>query len=188
MAEDFQLRNAIFPPLFSEFLMLGFYEVGRGAFSCCLRRTPISVFIHYLWCISTHRPRNTHSPQFYFLLLTHKYFRVADISTAVSPRDLCVSCSPNLWPLPLHPKHHSVNPVPLSSAGQQGSWGCRRPRLLFRAAEADMGRQVSDGIGRLSLIDFTSHILLCHNHHWLRIKYVYCLITIWQEQSVRETQ
>lgn len=56
MAEDFQLRNAIFPPLLSEFLMLGFYEVGRGAFSCCLRRTPSSVLIHYLWRIGTHRP------------------------------------------------------------------------------------------------------------------------------------
>lgn len=33
-----------------------------------------------------------------------------------------------------------------------------------------MGKEVSDGIGRLSLIDFTSHILLCHNHHWLRKK------------------
>lgn len=43
--------------------------------------------------------------------------------------------------------------------------------MLFRAAEADMGEDISDGIGRLSLIDFTSHILLCHNHHWLTKKF-----------------
>lgn len=36
-----------------------------------------------------------------------------------------------------------------------------------------MGKDVSNGIGRLGLIDFTSHILLllCHNHHWLRNKF-----------------
>lgn len=34
-----------------------------------------------------------------------------------------------------------------------------------------MGKEVSDGIGRLSLIDFTSRILLCRNHHWLRNKF-----------------
>lgn len=44
--------------------------------------------------------------------------------------------------------------------------------MLFRAAEADMGEEVSNGIGRLGLIDFTSHILLRRNHHWLRNKYV----------------
>lgn len=43
--------------------------------------------------------------------------------------------------------------------------------MPFRAAEADMGKEVSNGIGRLSLIDFTSHILLRHNHHWLRNKF-----------------
>lgn len=31
-----------------------------------------------------------------------------------------------------------------------------------------MGREVLDGISRLRLIDFTSHFLLCLNHHWLR--------------------
>lgn len=74
MAEDFRLRNAIFPPLLSEFLMHGFYEAGRGAFSCCLRRTPISVLIHYLWRIGTHRPRNTHSATFLLCTPTTQIF------------------------------------------------------------------------------------------------------------------
>lgn len=79
-----------------------------------------------------------------------------------------------------------LTPVPLSVAGQQGSWGCR---LLFRTAEADMGEEVSNGIGRLGLIDFTSHILLCPNHHWLRVKYVipYVLLIIFIRKDSRET-
>lgn len=41
-----------------------------------------------------------------------------------------------------------------------------------------MGKEVSDGIGRLGLVDFTSRILLLllllllhRNHHWLRNKF-----------------
>lgn len=95
----FSAEKCYLPPLLSEFLMLGFYEAGSGAFSCCLRRTPISVLIHYLWRIGTHRPTNTHSPHFYFFFFfapAHKYLRVADILTAVSPRDLGVSATPAL--------------------------------------------------------------------------------------------
>lgn len=98
MAEDFQLRNAIFPPLLSEFLMLGFYEVGRGAFSCCLRRTPISVLINNLWRIGTHRPRNTHSTTLLLFAPTQKYFslltswllsvRATSVSTLLPTPDL----------------------------------------------------------------------------------------------------
>lgn len=35
-----------------------------------------------------------------------------------------------------------------------------------------MGEEISDGTGRLSLIDFTGRIVVCNNHHWLRNKYV----------------
>lgn len=134
-----------------------------------------SLLIHYLWRIGTHRPRNTHSPHFYFLLPTYKYLRVADNPDCCqSTRPRC-QCPLLTSALSLTPNATALTPVPLSVAGQQGSWGCRRPRLLFRAAEADMGKEVSNGIGRLSLIDFTSHILLRHNHHWLRTKYVSCL-------------
>lgn len=148
----------------------------RGWQGCLLLLPPPHshlCLIHYLWRIGTRRPRNTHSPHFYFLLGHTNISELLTILTAVSPRDLRVSAAPNLCPL--SPQHHGANPVPLSVAGQQGSWGCRRPRLLFRAAEADMGKEVSNGIGRLSLIDFTSRILLRHNHHGLRNKYVSCL-------------
>ena len=134
---------------------------------------------HQLFIACRHAWAQKYTLATFFFVPIHKYFRVADILTAVSPCDLCVSAAPNLWPL----WHHSANPVPLSVAGQQGSWGCRRPRLLFRAAEADMGKEVSNGIGRLSLIDFTSHILLRHNHHWLRNKYVSCLFLFWHESG-----
>lgn len=57
----FSAENGCLPPLLCEFLMLGFYGVGRGAFSYCLRRTPIFVLIHYLLLAGTHKPRNTHA-------------------------------------------------------------------------------------------------------------------------------
>lgn len=87
IGRGFSAEKCYLPPLLSEFLMLGFYEVGRGAFSYCLHRTPIFVLIHYLLCTGTHKPRSTHSPHLLFAL-THKYFRVADILTAVSLCDL----------------------------------------------------------------------------------------------------
>lgn len=64
---------------------------------------PVAVLIHYLWGTRTHRPRNTHSPHFYrflffFLPWNTIYSRVADILTAVSPRDLGDSVAPNLRP------------------------------------------------------------------------------------------
>ncbi len=95
----FSAEKCYLPPLLSEFLMLGFYEVGRGAFSCCLHHTPISVLIHYLWRIGTHRPRNTHSTHFYFLLRHTNISELLTILTAASPCDLSVSDAPNPWPL-----------------------------------------------------------------------------------------
>lgn len=83
----------------------------------------------------------------------------------------CHSSTPSDLPYPA--THCSSNPRLLSVAGQQGSWGWQ---LLYRAAEADMGEEVSNGTGRLGLIDFTSHILLRHNQRRLRNKYV-CFIS-----------
>lgn len=175
-----------------------FYEVCRGAFSCCLRHTPISALIHYLWRVGTHRPQKYTRRA---LILprafapTHKYFRFADIPNAVSPRDLCVSgplpaAAANLWPLS-HPGCSPPNSLLFSVAGQRGSWWCRRPQLLLTAAEADMGKEVLGGIGRLGLVEF-----LHPDVHWLNTKYVFCVIfdvmlystTIWESQwSSRQT-
>lgn len=107
-----------------------------------------------------------HTRQSFNFLLPHRPFIVADEpGSCQSARPRCHRCS---WTL-LASRSAMLTPVPLSVAGQQGSWGCR---LLFRTAEADMGEEVSNGIGRLGLIDFSSHILLRPNHHWLRVKYV----------------
>lgn len=82
------------PPLLAEFLMPGFYEVGRGASSCCLHRTPISALIHYLCCRGTHMPRNTRSPILNFLLPHRSPFRVADEPECCqSTRPRCQCCS-----------------------------------------------------------------------------------------------
>lgn len=111
-----------------------------------------------------------HTRQSFNFLLPHRPFRVADqpeSCQSARPRCHCRS-----WPLSAS---HSamLTPVPLSVAGQQGSWGCR---LLFRTAEADMGEEVSNGIGRLGLIDFSSHVLLRPNHHWLKYVCPYPLL------------
>lgn len=107
-----------------------------------------------------------HTRQSFNFLLPRRPFRVAD--KLESCQSVCPRCHCCSWPLSAS-RGAMLTSVPLSVAGQQGSWGCR---LLFRTAEADMGEEVSNGIGRLGLIDFTSHILLRPNHHWLRVKYV----------------
>ena len=153
--------------------MLGFYEVGRGGL--LLLPLPHShLCAHPLFMAHRHA-----QAQKYTLPTLLLFYSDSQIFQSCWHPDCCQSvrpwCQCHSEPLTsLAPHRHSANPASLSLAGQQGSWGCRRPQLLFRAAEADMGKEVSDGIGRLSLIDFNSHILFCHNHHWLRIKYVYC--------------
>lgn len=143
-----------------------FYKVDRGAFYWCPCCTPIPILIHYLLCTSTQMHRTTHSPIFNFLL-PHRSFTVADnFECCRSAWPRCQHCSRPLTA----PHTAALTSVPPLVAGQQGSWGCQ---LLFGAAEADMGEEVSNGIGRLGIIDFTSHILLCRYHHWLRFKYVY---------------
>lgn len=107
-----------------------------------------------------------HTRQSFNFLLPRRPFRVADkLESCQSARPRCHRCS---WPLSAS-RRAMLTSGPLSVAGQQGSWGCR---LLLGTAEADMGEEVSNGIGRLGLIDFTSHVLLRPNHHWLRVKYV----------------
>lgn len=148
-------------------------NVGRGAFSHCQCRTPISGLIYYLCCSSTHMPRNTHLTIFELFAPTQTFqscWRAWVLSVGA------VSVSPLL----LTPPSATVTPVPLSVAGQQGSWGCR---LLFRTAEAAMGEEVSSGIGRLGLSDFSSHILLRPNHHQLRVKYVCPCFRLFRKDS-----
>lgn len=140
----------------------------RGWQGCLL---PLPALIHYLYRRGTHMPGNTHSPVFNFLL-PHRSFQSCWQAWVLSVHATSVSVlllTPDPPAPPSQPLHCGANPVPLLVAGQQGSWGCR---LLFRAAEADMGEEVSNGIGRLGLFDFTSHILLRRKHHWLRNKYV----------------
>lgn len=181
MAEDFFRGGGYFHPLLSEFLMLCvfvcffFCNVGRGAFSCCLHCTPISSLIYYLWRAGTQMPTNTHSPIFDTPpSQPRRSQRVADrLECCHSERPECQCRSSTPSDLPTPATHCSSNPWPLSVAGQQGSWGWR---LLYRAAEADMGEEVSNGTGGLGLINFTSHILLCHNQRRLRNKYV-CFIS-----------
>ena len=50
---EFWAEKCCLPPLLSECLMLGFYEVGRGAFSRCLSHTP-SLCAHPLFMVQRH--------------------------------------------------------------------------------------------------------------------------------------
>lgn len=132
-----------------------FSKVGSGAL-------PISALIYYLRCDGTHRPRNKCSPHFVLFL----YARAA-VRTLWTPRQRRQS-----WPLTLPPSSvwfsnaAALTLGSLSVAGGRGSWGRRRPRSLCRAAEADMGRDVSGSTGRPRLIDVNGH----DHHRWLQNK------------------
>lgn len=141
------------PSLYSEFLVFTMLAGVPFPIASAALPSPSSSIIYV--AIARICPE-IHTRQSFDFLLPHRPFRVAD-----EPE----SCQSAL------PRCHSatLTPAPLSVAGQQGSWGCR---LLFRTAEADMGGDVSNGIGRLGLIDFSSHILLRPNQRWLRVKYV----------------
>lgn len=99
------MEKCYLPPLLSEFLMLGFYELAGVPSPVAFAALPIFVLIHYLWRTGTHRPRNTHSTCFLVFAPTHKYFRVADILTVVNPHDLSASAAPDLCPLRLSLMH-----------------------------------------------------------------------------------
>lgn len=112
-----------------------------------------------------------HTRQSFNFLLPHRPLRLAD------EPESCQSARPRC-------RSATLTSVPLSVAGQQGSWGCR---LLFRTAEADMGEEVSNGIGRLGLIDFSSHILLRPNVGYMSSTSAYISYWLdWLEKIVRE--
>ena len=112
-----------------------FYEVGRGALSYCLSRTPISALIHYLWRIGTHRPRNTHSPPFYFFLLRHTNIsELLTVLAAVSPAR--PQCQCGSWP------PTSLSPPPHATALTRASLHCRSAGVM-RLSEALVAVQSS---------------------------------------------
>lgn len=163
-----------------------FYEVGRGALSCCLSRTPISVLIHYLWRIGTHRPRNTHSPLFYcFFAPAYKYFRVAD-----GP-DCCQSSATSvtvrlLTPGLSHPPHAMaltpcLSPLQVSRGHEAvGGPGCRSEQL--KQTWAEKSRMASAGSASSTSPVISSFATTTTGNATSTSR----LFVFWQEQSARE--
>lgn len=164
IGDDFRLRKAFPLPLDSEFLVVTILAgVPFPIASAALPSPPSSIIYVAIARICP----EIHTRQSFNFFAPAQAFRSCWRAWVLSVRTARVSPL-LLTPLSLS-QHHADPPVPLSLAGQQGSWGCR---LLFGTAEADMGQEVSNGIGGLGLIDFSSHILLRPNHHRLRVKYV----------------
>ena len=163
-----------------------FYEVGRGALSCCLSRTPISALIHYLWRIGTHRPRNTHSPPFYFFLLRHTNIsELLTVLAAVSParpQCQCGSWPPtSLSPPPCHGANPCLSPLQVSRGHEAvGGPGCRSEQL--KQTWAEKSRMASAGSASSTSPAISSFATTTTGS----ATSTSCLFVFWQEQSARE--